>query len=350
MNKIYFSEIETVANLDLPWQNLKNKSIIVTGAAGMIGSCLIDVLMFVEKKLNLNINIFAVGRTENKLKKRFEDYLNNKNLKIITQDINEKFSEQFLNVNADYIFHLASNTHPLAYSTDPIGTITTNIIGTKNLLDFATQKSITRFVYASSVEIYGKNRGDETKFTEDYCGYINCNTLRAGYPEAKRCGEALCQAYIKQNNLNIVIPRLSRVYGSTMLQTDSKAIAQFIKKAAANEDIILKSEGKQLYSYTYAIDAVSGLLYCLFYGKNGEAYNISDPNSEITLKDLAQQLADLNGRKVKFEIPDAVESAGYSTADLAILNSQKLQKLGWQPKFPISIGLKNCVNILRETK
>lgn len=95
-------------------------------------------------------------------------------------------------------------------------------------------------------------------FDEDYCGFINCNTLRAGYPESKRCGEALCQAYIRQKGLDIVIPRLTRSYGPTMLMSDSKAVSQFIKKGLAGEDIVLKSKGNQYYSYTYVADAVSG--------------------------------------------------------------------------------------------
>ena len=129
----------------------------------------------------------------------------------------------------DYILHLASNTHPMQYSTDPIGTVTTNIIGVQNMLDFAVDHNATRFAFASSNEIYGENRGDVEFFNEDYCGYINSNTMRAGYPESKRCGEALCQAYKAQKGLDIVVPRLTRSYGPTMLMSDTKAVSQFIR-------------------------------------------------------------------------------------------------------------------------
>ena len=157
----------------------------------------------------------------------------------------------------------------MAYASDPVGTVATNIIGTNNLLKFAAETGCERFVFLSSVEIYGENRGDTEYFTEDYLGYIDCNTLRAGYPESKRCGEALCQAYIRKENMDIVIPRLARSYGPTMLRSDTKAISQFIGNGVRKENIVLKSAGTQLYSYTYVSDAVSGVLYCLLRGECG---------------------------------------------------------------------------------
>lgn len=184
-------------------------------------------------------------------------------------------------------------------------------------------------------------------FDEDYCGYINCNTLRAGYPESKRCGEALCQAYKAQKGIDIVIARLTRSYGPTMMLNDTKAISQFIKKGIAGEDIVLKSTGTQYYSYTYVSDAVSGLITVTLNGENGEAYNIAEEHSDIMLKDLASIIADINGKNVVFEMPDAVESAGYSKATKARLNGNKLQRLGWKPKYNIQSGMERTIRILR---
>lgn len=172
--------------------------------------------------------------------------------------------------------------------------------------------------------------------------------MRAGYPESKRCGEALCQAYKAQKCLDIVIPRFTRSYGPTMLMSDSKAISQFILKGIAGEDIVLKSAGKQYFSYTYVADAVGGLLTVLLCGKNGEAYNTADEKSDITLRDLAGMIANNAGRKVIFEIPDAVESAGYSTATKARLDGRKLQALGWMPKYDIKTGMERTIRILKE--
>ena len=250
--------------------------------------------------------------------------------------------------NADYIIHLASNTHPVAYASDPIGTITVNVIGTRNILEYACNMRNPRIVFASSNEIYGNNRGDVELFDEGYCGYIDSNTLRAGYPESKRCGEALCQAYIKQRNLDIVIPRFTRSYGPTMLETDTKAVSQFIKKAINNEDIVLKSAGNQYYSYTYVIDAVAGLLTVMLVGKGGEAYNIADERTDIKLGALAEMIAEIKGRKVVYETPGEVEAMGYSKADKARLDGSKLRKLGWEARYGIKDGIERTINILEE--
>jgi nucleoside-diphosphate-sugar epimerase len=255
-----------------------------------------------------------------------------------------------LEETVDYVFHAASNTHPVAYATDPVGTITTNIIGTGNLLRFAAEHGARRMLFASSVEVYGENRGDVQTFTEDYCGYLNCNTLRAGYPESKRCGEALCQAYIKQCGLDVVIPRLARTYGPTMLMSDTKALSQFLKKGIAGEDIVLKSQGTQLFSYTYVADAVSAVLYCLLLGKCGEAYNIADSASDIRLRDLAAIIAEATGRKVVFDLPDETERAGYSTATVAVMESEKIRALGWNAQYTIRAGLERTIRILKEDR
>lgn len=348
-NKMYMEDIETVAALELPWEKLKNKSILLSGATGLIGSFFSDVVLEKNTLENLNCTVYALGRNEQKAKERFSKYNSDKHFVFIPYDVKKTFVRSDLGV-IDYVLHLASNTHPMQYSTDPIGTITTNIIGLQNMLDFAIEHGATRFVFASSNEIYGENRGDVEFFTEDYCGYINSNTMRAGYPESKRCGEALCQAYKTQKGLDVVIPRFTRSYGPTMLMSDSKAISQFIKKGIAGEDIILKSEGNQFYSYTYVADAVAGLLTIILRGENGEAYNIAEEQSDIMLKDLAAIIAGFNGKEVVFEIPDKVEAAGYSTATKARLDGHKLQMLGWKPNYTIKDGLERTVKILRGIK
>jgi len=223
----------------------------------------------------------------------------------------------------------------------------TNIIGLNNLLNYAADHGCSRFLFASSNEIYGENRGDAELFDEKYCGYIDCNTMRAGYPESKRAGEALCQAYIRQKGLDVVIPRFTRSFGPALLKTDTKALSQFLHKGVTGEDIVLKSAGTQFFSYTYVCDAVSGLLYCLMKGECGEAYNIADVSCDITLRDLAKIIADYVGRKVVFDLPDEAEAAGYSKATKARLDSTKLQSLGWKAQFDMKTGLEHTIEILR---
>ena len=340
----YLEDLDRITAVNLPWGELTGKTILLSGATGLIGSFLVDVLMW----KNIDCTIYALGRSETKAQERFSRWWGKKSLFFLPYDVNQTFANDELQ-SVDYVFHLASNTHPMQYATDPIGTITTNIIGLRNMLDFAVKHSCKRFVFASSNEIYGENRGDTDLFNENYCGHINSNTLRAGYPESKRCGEALCQAYKTQMGLDIVIPRFTRSYGPTMQMSDTKAISQFIKKGVCGEDIVLKSAGTQNYSYTYMADAVSGLLTLVLNGENGEAYNIADEASNITLRDLASIIAEHTGQKVIFEIPDATEAAGYSKATKALLDGSKLKELGWKPFYSIRDGVIRTIEILRST-
>ena len=346
-NKLYKEDLVYVAGLDLPWKKLKDKSILLSGATGMIGSFLIDVIMYKNLHDNLECHVYAMGRNEEKARKRFEEYLENKLFDFVQHDVN-KSMDCFEIDEINFVLHLASNTHPMAYSTDPIGTITTNIMGVYNMLEFAVNVHADRMAFASSNEIYGENRGDVEKFDEKYLGYIDCNTMRAGYPESKRCGEALCQAYIAQKGLDVVIPRLTRSYGPTLLDSDTKALSQFLKKGLAHEDIVLKSAGTQYYSYTYVADAVAGLFTVLLVGENGEAYNISDEGSDIMLKDLAAIIAKTSGTKVVFDVPDAVEAAGYSTATKARLDNRKITELGFKTRYDIETGISRTLKIMEE--
>lgn len=341
-NELYIEDIEYVAELNLPWSELHDKTVVISGSRGLIGSFLIDVLMYKNKK-GLNCKVYAMGRDENKLRERFSYCDNDDMLEYIVCDVNNGQYIDHIN-KVDYVIHLASMTHPVAYATYPIETITTNIIGTYNMLKLADKCKAKRVVFASSNEIYGENRGDVERFNEEYCGYIDCNTLRAGYPESKRCGEALCQAYIKQKQLDVVIARLTRTYGPTLLESDTKAMSQFLHKAIKGEDIVLKSKGTQYYSYTYVSDAVAGLLTVMLLGKCGEAYNIADEKSDIKLRDLAETIAESVGKKVVFDVPSKNESAGYSKATKARLDSSKLQKLGWHARYDIKDGINRTIN------
>ena len=350
-DKLYMEDVDRVAALPLDWSPLGGRTVAITGATGMIGTFLVDVLM-----RRGNIDVVALGRSEDKARVRLP-YFESPSFAFERYDVNDP--DAMPQVAADVVFHLASNTHPRAYATDPIGTITSNVQGLRNLLEWIFPERVSeggseeeftarKLVFASSNEIYGENRGDVDLFTEDYCGYIDCCTLRAGYPEAKRLGEALCQAYIAQRGAAVYIPRVTRTYGPTMLMSDTKAISQFVKKGLAGEDVVLKSEGTQLYSYQYVADTVAGLLYVLLAGEPGCAYNIADPASDITLRDLAAAIADAAGTQVVFELPDAIERAGYSTATKALLDGSRLRALGWQPAYGIREGMARTLRILAE--
>lgn len=345
-NKMYMEDVKNVASLNLSWNKFQDKTVLLSGGRGLLGSFLVDVLMYKNVFSNLNCKFVLLGRNKEQLEKRFDNYLNSDLIRFIEMDINEA-DEIKSDEHLDYVLHLASNTHPVSYATDPIGTIMTNVLGLDKMLNLASKNKGSRFIFASSNEIYGENRRDVELFDEKYCGYIDSNTLRAGYPESKRCGEALCQAYISQKNVDAVICRFTRSYGPTMLLSDTKAISQFLKKGIDGEDIVLKSKGNQYYSYTYMADAILGLLYILLDGKTGEAYNVSDIDSDIRLKDLAEIIASECGRKVVVELPDEIEEKGYSKATIARLDGSKLRQLGWEPFYNIKSGIKRTLDIMR---
>ena len=343
-NFIYENEVITIAtNEIINWDIFCEKNILISGATGLIGTFLIDILMYRNNKYNNNINIYAISRNLDKINNRFSDYLNSPFFKILNNDVQNPIE---IKTNIDYIIHGASNAHPIAYSTQPIDTILTTVIGTKNILDLAYKNKVIKTVLISTTEIYGENRGDIEFFKEDYCGYINCNTLRAGYPESKRTAEALCQAYIKEKKLEIVIARCGRIFGPTMSIDDSKAIAQFIKKIVSNKDIVLKSDGKRKYSYCYVADTCSALLLLLLKGKNGEAYNISNPDSKLSLLEIATILADYTNKKIIYDIPSQSEAEGFSVVSKSLLDSSKLSMLGWRPINTIEEALKKTIDIM----
>lgn len=343
-NSLYRNDIESVLSLDCDFSVLKNKTIFITGATGLIGSLLVDMLLFLSEKFNLALSLVLVSRSvENHTEKK-----NNATLTFIKCDLANECLENVIlnsfqnlgNKKIDFIFHLASTTHPNAYSKYPIETILTNVNGTHQLLDLASKNFPCRFILASSVEVYGDDRQNLADgFSETDFGYLDPNTSRACYNEAKRLSETLCQAYKSEKNSDVVIARLARSYGPTLKKDDSKALSQFIQKGLNGENIVLKSDGKQFYSYIYSADAASALVFLMLKGGNGGAYNVADRNSNVHLKDLAELVAKDCGVKVVFDIPDETEKSGYSKAVRAILNPEKLNSLGWKPQVGIEEGI-----------
>lgn len=343
-NNLYLNDIKKAAEINVDWDKLNGTTVMITGASGLINSSLIDILMYRNQHFNNNIHIIAVGRNIQKLASRFSAYSNNNELEFLLADVNKPID---YSTETDYIINGASNTHPVAYATQPIETILTNVIGTNNMLSLAVNCKAKRFVQMSTVEVYGENRGDTDSFAEDYCGYIDCNKIRAGYPESKRTSEALCQAYIAKHDLDIVIARPCRIYGPTMGMDDSKASAQFIKNALEGKDIVLKSEGMQEFSYCYMIDVATALIYIMLNGSKGEAYNISDKESNIRLRDFAALVAEQNGRKVIFDLPDEIEKKGASAVTKSLLCSSKLESLGWRAQTHMKDGILKTIEILK---
>lgn len=342
----YMEEVDRVCGIDLPWGELAGKAVVVSGATGMIGAHLIDVLMRKNVRDGLGCRVLALGRSESRARKRLP-YFGNPLFSFDELDVAVPGAAP--SAPANYVLHLASPTHPAAYAADPIGTVRSNVGGLSNLLDYAAGCG-ARLLLASSVEVYGQNRGDTELFDESYCGYIECNDVRACYTESKRLCEAMCRGWGAQRSVDSVTARIARVYGPTLLPSDTKALSQFIHRALAGEDIVLKSEGTQRYSYLHVSDVVSGVLSVLLRGVGGEAYNLADPASDVCLRDLAQLVASEAGVGVRFDLPDAAEVAGYSRATVALMDASKARGLGWSASYGIEGGVRETLAILKEVE
>lgn len=316
---------------------LRGKTVLITGATGLIGMHMIDALMLLG-----DVSIIAIGRSKERAASRLDEYYGSPLFTFIEQDVCQPLPSD---VTPDYIIPLASNTHPLAYSQYPIETMLVNIKGAEHALNKAIECGAT-VLYPSTVEVYGNARGEDV-FTEDYTGTLNLSKSRACYTESKRTAEAMCQSYIAERGAVVKIARLSRTFGPTMLLTDSKASSQFILKAVADEDIILKSEGNQFFSYTYVTDAVNALLHIMLHGENGVAYNISNEACDIRLKEFAALCAEYNKRKVVFDLPSETERKGFSIAAKAILDNCRLKSTGWQPAYDMADALHRTISILK---
>lgn len=341
----FSNEIALCASVNIDWGKLNGKTIMITGATGMVGRYLIEVLLRRNLNYNAGIKIVAVGRNEDKFYQRFSDVSGAEEISFYKADVQKPIEYK---EHLDFVIHMASNTHPRLYASDPIGTEMSNILGTYYLLNMISEMPGCRFLFTSSGDVYGDNRSGKPFLEETDCGYIDCNTLRAGYIEGKRASEALCNAFHEAKDVDFVTARLCRIYGPTMQLTDSKAISQFILKAAKGEDIVLKSKGNQTFSYLYIYDVVSALLFILTEGKTGNAYNVADNKQSLSLRELAEILAEIGCSQVVFDHPDDLEAKGASTFQDVKLDANKLYCLGWQSEVSLKEGLRATVDFLRQ--
>lgn len=318
----YIDDIQRIFHEDLPWEKLSGKNILITGATGLIGSTLVEALMANPCR---DYVVYASGRNLQRVQKRFETYLSMDSFHFLKHDVVLPFQDD---IQFDFIIHAASNASPKAFSCNPVEIVKANIYGVSNLIEYGITHGMQRFLYVSSGEVYGE--GDGRIISEEYSGYVNCLNPRSCYPSSKRTSETLCASYAYEYGADIVIARPCHIYGPNFTENDNRVYAQFIRNILKGEDIVMKSTGEQLRSWCYVVDCVSALLYILLKGESGEAYNIADPNSVITIKQLAEMLATIGKSKVIVDTPSGTEKHGYNPVSKSVFSVDKLQGLGWK--------------------
>ena len=334
----YKNNILQIYEQDLPWEKLSGANILVTGATGLIGGCLVETLMM---NPNLDYNVYAFGRNEERARTRFKDIANDMAFHFVKYDVMQPLQSD---IRFDYIIHAASNASPNFFTQKPVEVIKSNIDGVANLMEYGLAHGMKRFLYVSSGEVYGE--GDGRVFKEDYSGYVNPTSSRSCYPSSKRAAETLCVSYEAEYGADVVIARPCHTYGPHFTEQDNRVYAQFIRNVLRGEDIVMKSTGEQFRSWCYVVDCVSALLHILLKGESGEAYNIADADSNISIRELAETIAAIGGRKVVIDLPDVDEKRGFNPVTKSIFSTDKLESLGWKPKNHISTGMNNTIKEL----
>ena len=336
---IYSADLNTVIH-HFPLQQLKGKSVLITGSTGLIGSAIVDLLLAYNTQGG-NIHIYAATLTKALTDERFGQQ------RLLTPVLYNALEPVHFDFHADFIIHAASPASPDLYIKTPVDTMLANIHGLDNLMKYAIHTHSDRVVYISSSEMYGKIEQSEAYY-EDQQGYIDPLSIRSSYSMAKRAAETLCIAYAAQYKCHISMVRPGHIYGPTCTPSDHRVSSDFPRLAAAGLPIIMKSAGTQLRSYCYCLDCASAILHVLLHGENSTPYNISNKNSIITIRKMAEIITSYADVPLIMEIPSNSDRIGFNPMDNASLNSSRLEAIGWKGLFDAHSGFEHTVQILRD--
>ncbi len=346
-------------------EKLYNKNLLITGATGMLASPVVDIVSFLNREKNAGIKLIIAGRNRQRTLDRFAGVLNEEDIKFVEFDANYMYK---LNVEADYIIHAASNADNGMFLKEPAETLFSNVVGVKSMLDLNVKNKGSRLLYVSSSEVYGElpekraasentgaavTSGDAkaaqasdaagSMIKETDYGYVDVLSTRSCYPNGKRAAETLCSCYITEYGADVVIARPGYIYGPTIKESDKRASAAFTFDAAAGRNIVMKSKGEQLRSYCYMLDCATALLTILLKGECGQAYNISNKDAIVSIRDVAEALAKAGGVSVVFENPSDAEKSSYNTMKNSALDASKLEALGWKGMYGLDEGIRKTL-------
>ena len=326
--------------------DLEGKSVLITGAGSLVCSAAADLLIrYNGTRAARPVRILAAGRNETKIRARFGEQAEKPWFRFVPYDATRaEFSpeEPF-----DYAIHGAGNSSPDLLVREPVETLLANVLGLKALLTAARGCGAARLLYISTSEVYGAKVGDQPSGDRDY-GFIDLLVPRNSYSVGKRAAENLCASWTAEYGTETVIARPGHIYGPTASPADAHVSSAWAYAAARGEALVMKSEGRQLRSYCYCLDCASALLTMLLRGESGRAYNISNPDSVVSIRRLAELLAEAGGVPVRMELPTAAERQAFNPMLNSSLDSAPLMALGWQGLFGAERGLAHTVAILRE--
>lgn len=344
-SKLWISDLdETIAALPELAQ-LANKSVMVTGCTGLICSAVVDILIRWNETHNEKIKILAAGRNEKKVKARFSPYTDLDWFTFVPYDASS--TENELTLPCDYIIHGASNASPNKIVKEPVETMLSNVLGMKYLLDYAKGKGAKRVLYISTSEVYGRKEHNNPSKIDEY-GWIDLLNSRNSYSIGKCAAETMCASYADEYGVESVIIRPGHIYGPTAVQSDNRVSSAWAYDVARGKDIVMKSDGSQIRSYCYCLDSASAILTVLLKGENVHAYNISNPDSVINIRGMAEILAKSAGVQLKMELPTEAEKKGFNPMSNSSLDSTELLTLGWKGLFDAERGFSHTVEILKE--
>ncbi|MED1952361.1 NAD-dependent epimerase/dehydratase family protein [Brevibacillus centrosporus] len=342
MAHILQKDIESIAVYNLPWQEMRNCTILITGATGLIGSLLVKVLHSVNQKYQLGLRLYAIVRDS----EAAEVMLHECDVEFIEQDVREPI---VFYGDLHYILHCAAVTTSKLMVTFPVETIQISIHGTENILKLAKEKQVKSVVYLSSMEVYGITDHGLAKVNESELGYLDLKNPRSCYAESKRLCECMCNCYFAEYNVPIKIARLAQTFGAGVNKDDNRVFSQFAKSVISGQNIVLHTDGSSTGNYCYTADAIKGIMLLLLKGENGEAYNISNEETYMTIREMADIVARkvADGRiSVVTDIPESSLKYGYASPVKMKLSSEKIRKLGWTPTIGLEEMYKKMIEEL----
>lgn len=319
-------DLERICSAEyIPWDKLRGKRILVTGATGLIGYTLVNALAYANREKRLGMRIAALVRDKERAMERFAGIRDDPAVEWLVGSVEDMPP---IDSSVGYIIHGASQTASRAFVRQPVETIQTALKGTWNLLDLAKEKQAAGFVYLSSMEVYGRPEKGH-KVTEDEIGALSPLDVRNSYPISKQQCEAMCRAYAAEYGVPAMIVRLAQTFGPGVHYNDGRIFAEFGRCVREKRDIVLKTKGETERSYLYTADAASAILTVLLKGQPGTAYNAANEETYCSIADMARRVAAMGGVQVKFDLQDEKEN-GYLPPLYMDLDVSRLRALGWE--------------------